>query len=77
MVKTEKAWIFDEVIKGKQKVKKPTDSKLKIITRIGEKVVEKKKVIAKIEAEVKLAREQLRKSPLIIAGFFITIQLHW
>ena len=37
------------------------DSKLKIITRIGEKVVEKKKVIAKIEAEVKLAREQLRK----------------
>jgi len=61
MTKTEKAWIFDEVIKGKQKVKKPTDSKLKIITRIGEKVVEKKKVIAKIEEEVKLAREQLRK----------------
>ena len=57
MTKTEKAWIFDEVIKGKQKVKKPTDSKLKIITRIGEKVVEKKKVIAKIEEEFKTAKE--------------------
>ena len=39
MVKTDKAWIFDEVIKDKKKVKKPIDSQLKVITKIGKKIL--------------------------------------
>ena len=61
MVKTDKAWIFDEVVKDKKKVKKPIDSQLKVITKIGEKVVENKKNIAKLDEEVKSAKEKLRK----------------
>ena len=52
MVKTDKAWIFDEVVKDKKKVKKPIDSQLKVITKIGEKVVENKKNIARLDEEV-------------------------
>ena len=61
MVKTDKAWIFDEVVKDKKKVKKPIDSQLKVITKIGEKVVENKRNIARLDEEVKLAKEKLRK----------------
>jgi len=61
MVKTDKAWIFDEVVKDKKKVKKPIDSQLKVITKIGEKVVENKRNIARLDEEVKLAKEKLKK----------------
>ncbi len=59
MVKTDKAWIFDEVVKDKKKVKKPIDSQLKVITKIGEKVVENKRNIARLDEEVKLSKEKL------------------